>query len=129
MPGINGIEYLEAVREDYPNLPFILYTGEGSEAVASEAISAGVTEYLQKESGTSHYEVLANRIRNAVGQFHTSGELDRSRDLLESTEKLADVGGWEADVETGEQRWTEGTYASHGIDPDSDFDPTVDAGV
>ncbi len=67
MPGQSGIEFLETVRETTPDLPFILYTGKGSEAVASEAISAGVTDYLQKEAGTDHYEVLANRIRNAVG--------------------------------------------------------------
>lgn len=66
MPGQNGIEFLETVREAYPDLPFILYTGEGSEAVASDAISAGVTDYLQKETGTGQYTVLANRIRNAV---------------------------------------------------------------
>lgn len=40
MPGKNGIEFLEAVREDHPDLPFILYTGKGSEEVASEAISS-----------------------------------------------------------------------------------------
>jgi PAS domain S-box-containing protein len=66
MPGRNGIEFLDAIREDYPDLPFILYTGKGSEEVASEAISAGVTDYLQKGSGSEQYELLANRIRNAV---------------------------------------------------------------
>jgi len=35
MPGPNGIEFLERVRERDPDLPFILYTGKGSEAVAS----------------------------------------------------------------------------------------------
>jgi PAS domain S-box-containing protein len=129
MPGQSGIDFLQAIREDYPEFPFILYTGKGSEEIASEAISSGVTDYLQKASGTSQYEVLANRIRNAVSQFQTQRELDRSQDLLEATERLADTGGWEADVETGEQRWTEGTYAIHDIDPESDFDPTVDAGV
>jgi PAS domain S-box-containing protein len=68
MPGQNGIEFLEAVREEYPDLPFILYTGKGSEEVAGEAISAGVTEYLQKETGTGHYELLFNRIENAIEQ-------------------------------------------------------------
>lgn len=129
MPGKNGIEFLEAVRIDYPELPFILYTGKGSEEVASEAISAGVTDYLQKETGISQYEVLANRIKNAVSQYHNQRELNRSRDLLEHTEQLADVGGWEADAETGQQRWTPGTYRIHDLDPDSEFDPTVDAGV
>jgi DNA-binding NtrC family response regulator len=66
MPGIDGLAFLEAVRETHPDLPFVLYTGQGSEAVASEAIEAGVTDYLQKGVGTDQYELLANRIENAV---------------------------------------------------------------
>lgn len=82
MPGQNGIEFLEAVREEHEDLPFILYTGKGSEEVASDAISAGVTDYLQKESGTGQYPVLANRIRNAVEKYRTQTELaDREKRL------------------------------------------------
>ena len=66
MPRTNGIEFLDRVAEYYPNLPFILYTGKGSEEVASEAISAGVTDYLQKTSGTDDYALLSNRIVHAV---------------------------------------------------------------
>jgi PAS domain S-box-containing protein len=80
MPGRNGIEFLEAAREIDPTLPFILYTGKGSEEVASDAISAGVTDYLQKEAGTDQYAVLANRITNAV-------EYDRSRRMVERSER------------------------------------------
>jgi PAS domain S-box-containing protein len=68
MPGMTGIDFLQAVREDSPDLPFILFTGKGSEEVASEAISAGVTDYLQKQRGTEQYELLANRVTNAVEQ-------------------------------------------------------------
>jgi DNA-binding NtrC family response regulator len=68
MPGRSGIEFLEAVQDEHPDLPFILYTGKGSEDVASEAISAGVTDYLQKRPGPDQYTLLANRIRNAVEQ-------------------------------------------------------------
>ena len=75
MPGTDGIEFLETIRDSHPDLPFILYTGRGSEEVASDAISAGVTDYLQKESGTSQYEVLANRIRNAVEQARSRAQL------------------------------------------------------
>jgi len=80
MPGLTGIEFLQTVREEYPDLPFILYTGKGSEEVASDAISAGVTDYLQKESGTSQYTVLAHRIRNVVERY-------RSRRAVEETEE------------------------------------------
>lgn len=69
MPGIDGLEFLDAVRETHPDLPFILFTGKGSEEIAAEAISAGVTDYLQKEAGTDQFTVLANRIQNAVDQY------------------------------------------------------------
>ncbi|WP_251330914.1 hybrid sensor histidine kinase/response regulator [Haloplanus pelagicus] len=82
MPGRDGLEFLERVRERYPDLPFILFTGKGSEAVASEAISAGVTDYLQKETGTEQYELLANRIANAVEATRSS------RLLTERTRRL-----------------------------------------
>jgi PAS domain S-box-containing protein len=80
MPGLDGIEFLEAVRERYPELPFILFTGRGSETVASDAISAGVTDYLQKGSGTDQYTLLANRVLNAVERRRTSEKLEATRD-------------------------------------------------
>ncbi|MFB6135087.1 MAG: PAS domain S-box protein [Halanaeroarchaeum sp.] len=82
MPGQNGIAFLEAVRDEFPELPFILYTGKGSEEIASEAISAGVTDYLQKETGTDQYTVLANRITNVVESHQSRRRLaERNRDL------------------------------------------------
>ncbi|WP_343218024.1 PAS domain S-box protein [Haloplanus halophilus] len=82
MPERNGIEFLGAVREEYADLPFILFTGKGSEEVASDAISAGVTDYLQKEGGTGQYTVLANRIENAVSQYRSQRELEASQQRL-----------------------------------------------
>ncbi|WP_115864102.1 PAS domain S-box protein [Halorussus litoreus] len=69
VPDLNGLELLAEIRSENPNMPFILYTGKGSEEIASEAISAGVTDYLQKGGGTDQYHVLANRIQNVVGHY------------------------------------------------------------
>jgi len=80
MPGADGLEFLEAVRERDPGFPFVLFTGKGDEGVASDAISAGVTDYLQKDTGTDQYAVLANRVRNAVDRDRSKralGEHDR----------------------------------------------------
>ena len=89
MPGRDGTDFLEAVRETDPELPFILYTGKGSEAVASEAVSAGVTDYMQKGAGTDQYAVLANRVTNSVEQYRAEAEAERTRrrlgELAEST--------------------------------------------
>ena len=65
MPGTDGIEFLDMVRESWPDLPFILFTGTGSETVAGRAISRGVTDYIRK-GGREQYTLLANRIENAV---------------------------------------------------------------
>jgi len=46
MPDLDRLDVLNGVRDKYPDLPFILFTGKGSEEIASEAISKGVTEYL-----------------------------------------------------------------------------------
>ena len=90
MPRMDGIEFLKRVREAHPDFPFVLFTGKGSEEVASDAISAGVTDYLQKPGGTEQYELLAHRVRNAVEQYRTAqraATLDRVRTLV------ADVSG------------------------------------
>jgi DNA-binding NtrC family response regulator len=50
MPAVDGIELLAAVRVERPALPFVLFTGKGSEEIASGAISAGVTDYLQQST-------------------------------------------------------------------------------
>ena len=68
MPGMDGLELLDAVRESFPEIPFILLTGGGSERIASKAISAGVTDYIRKGVGKEQFTVLANRIENAIAR-------------------------------------------------------------
>ncbi|WP_158855221.1 PAS domain-containing protein [Halorhabdus sp. CUG00001] len=88
MPDCDGIAFLEAVRAEYDDLPFILFTGKGSEEIASDAISAGVTDYLQKGAGTSQYAVLANRVTNAVA---TARSRDRAATMHRMQKVLRDV--------------------------------------
>jgi len=81
MPETNGLEFFEQIPDEYAHIPFILFTGQGSEEVASDAFSLGVTDYLQKETGTDQYAVLANRIEQAVAnaRFQQRVELTRER--------------------------------------------------
>jgi PAS domain S-box-containing protein len=101
MPGQNGIEFLKAVRRKYPQLPFILYTGKGSEEVASDAISAGATDYLQKESGTDHFTVLANRIETVVERARAQQRHQRQADAIETAQEgiaIIDSDGYHVNV-------------------------------
>lgn len=88
MPRLNGIEFLEAVRVEYPDLPFILFTGKGSEEVAADAISSGATDYLQKKSGIDQYDLLANRITNAVAKAQSQQAERHLGELAENTDRI-----------------------------------------
>lgn len=87
LPDTDGLELLETVQDRYPELPFILFTGKGSEEVASDALSGGATDYLQKQSGTQQYELLANRIRNAVETARSEQQVQRSFEAINSAEE------------------------------------------
>jgi PAS domain S-box-containing protein len=66
---------------------------------------------------------------NITDRVDRKRELERSRDLLRHTETLTRTGGWEVDIDTGEQRWTDGTYAIHDLSSDDEFDLSVEDGI
>lgn len=51
-----------------------------------------------------------------------------SSQLLNESQEVAKLGGWELNLVTGLLFWTDETYRIHETSPDK-FDPTVDAGV
>lgn len=61
-----GLYFLKQVRNIDEDIPFIILTSDGSENIASEAISNGATDYLQKMDNSREYKVLNNRIKNYV---------------------------------------------------------------
>jgi PAS domain S-box-containing protein len=68
MPNFDGVQLAFTIRET-SDIPIILYTGHGSEEVASAAFEAGVDGYIWKESSASHYQVLSKRIRMVVEKY------------------------------------------------------------
>ena len=96
MPESDGLELLEDVRTVDPGLPFVLFTGRGSEEIASEAISAGVTDYLQKGVGRDRFEMLANSVENALDRRRVE------RDLRGVNAKVTAIHEFASDVAAAE---------------------------
>ena len=126
MPGMDGLAFLDAVRDSFPDLPFLLFTGRGSEEIASEAISRGVTDYLQKEMGSDQYAVLANRITNAVERYRSQRELEEREQRLARAQEVAALGNWNWDFESRVLRGSAQTYRIFGVDPAS-FDGSLES--
>lgn len=112
----------ERVRDRGCEIPFILFTGRGNEAVASEAVSAGVSDYLRKGTGTGQYEVLANRIRNYAGQYRTEREIDRIRRRYELVARAASDVIFEWEAESDHIAFSGGYADQFGVDPPADPD-------
>ena len=68
LPNTNGLKILKTVREEHPKLPFILSADRGDEGVASEAISADVSEYL-RHSEVRQWEELVAIVTDLVEDY------------------------------------------------------------
>ncbi|NLV05108.1 ATP-binding protein [Haloarcula rubripromontorii] len=88
LPEQTGVEFLDAVRKRAPDLPFVLFTSEGSEAAASDAISAGVTEYIRADGGAEPYARLAHTVVDAVERTADDIEYTQSTRRERAIEEL-----------------------------------------
>lgn len=61
LPNLTGIEIIKRTRENYPYLPMILITGEGSERLAVDAIRAGASDYITKPFDSDYLLAVVER--------------------------------------------------------------------
>jgi len=84
MPGMNGIELLKEIRGGGMDIPLIIFTGKGREAVVIEALNSGADFYLQKGGDPEALFIeLAFKIRQAVQRKRTEEALVRTRFSIE----------------------------------------------
>lgn len=108
MGTMTGLEFYDRVRTDATAVPFILFTGEGSEAIASEALGAGVDSYLQKSPDAGNFSVLANRIVLLVEQSHAKRQTRKLRQTYEVIAKTSTDAFWIQDLASGKTLYSEG---------------------
>jgi len=76
LPDGTGIELLQRVQAAYEMLPVVLYTANGSEAIASDAVEAGVSAYIPKAGDDA-----PERLRKAIETHAVSRLSGRNGDL------------------------------------------------
>ncbi len=83
MPGMGGLELLQRLKEDHPDIEVILLTGHASTADGVSGIKAGAFDYLTKPV---EFEHLLSKVRQAADQVRRREE---KREELEFKEKMA----------------------------------------
>ncbi|MBK9731769.1 MAG: response regulator [Chitinophagaceae bacterium] len=85
-----GIELLKEVRKKNPNIPVIIFTGQGDERVDLEAMNAGASDYLVK--GQIDSNILERSMRYSIKQAQTQEKLLGHEQNLRMAEKFALTG-------------------------------------
>ncbi len=85
LPEVDGISLLKTVRVQHPDFPFIIFTSEGSEAVASRAIHARATDYLITDRLANQWDRFTELIEQAI-EFHRA-----QSDLTDVEARLQDT--------------------------------------
>lgn len=68
MPEMNGVEVIQRVREMNNNVPFIFYTGHGSEQLMREVIKFGAFDFLDKPALDGLEETISRGLREGIGE-------------------------------------------------------------
>lgn len=70
MPEMNGLELTQAVKREFPLIPIILMTAQGSEKIAVQALEKGASSYVPKR-------ILAEDLASTVDQVLSAARAER----------------------------------------------------
>ncbi len=95
MPNMNGLDLVAEVKEQYPLVPIILMTSQGSEEIAVEALQKGAASYVPKRLlagellevvdrvlSASHDVRGRARLMNRMSRYEYSFDLENDLDLV-----------------------------------------------
>jgi DNA-binding response OmpR family regulator len=112
MPGLSGIETLEKIKAEFPNLPVVMITKSEEESIMEDAIGSNIADYLIKPVKPN--QILLSLKRNLENrklvsekstmsyqqEFRNIGmELNNKLDFQEWTEVFKKLNRWELELE------------------------------
>ncbi|MBU1369335.1 MAG: PglZ domain-containing protein [Bacteroidetes bacterium] len=115
MPGLSGIETLEKIKAEFPNLPVVMITKSEEESIMEDAIGSNIADYLIKPVKPN--QILLSLKRNLENrklvsekstmsyqqEFRNIGmELNNQLNFKEWTEVFKKLTRWELELERTE---------------------------
>jgi diguanylate cyclase (GGDEF)-like protein len=100
MPGMDGFQTCRELRglPGFESLPVLMLTGLDDDASINRAYEAGATDFFVK---STHWSLLAGRLRYLLRSSRTRLELERSKSKLARAQDLARMGSFDWKRELG----------------------------
>jgi signal transduction histidine kinase len=86
----DGLQVLRAIKAHYPNCPVIMFTANGSEEIAVEAMQAGLDGYVLKSP--QHYVRLLATVQSALERAQQRQVMKEIEKQVQHQEQLAAIG-------------------------------------
>jgi PAS domain S-box-containing protein len=121
----NGLAVLRGIRGAGIEVPVVMLTGQGDEAIAVELMKAGAADYVVKASLSPEgigrsllYAVSLGNAHEAAKQ--AQAELRATAERLRLATTSADIGTWDLNLATGAMVWDDRCRMILGIPPNAE---------
>jgi diguanylate cyclase (GGDEF)-like protein/PAS domain S-box-containing protein len=122
MPGLDGFGVCEEIRRNPAagDVPVVMMTALDDVESIRRAYECGATDFATKPL---HWLILSHRVRYLLRASANVAELRRSRERLAAAQRLARMGSWRLDFETGELRISAEFIELYGFDTGDEVVP------
>ncbi|MBN2715285.1 MAG: sigma-54-dependent Fis family transcriptional regulator [Deltaproteobacteria bacterium] len=90
MPGVDGIQLTERIRDSYPDVPVIVITSFGSMETAVASLRAGAYDFVTKPF---EIEILRRALERAVGNARLQKEVNALKETVEKSVAFQEIHG------------------------------------
>lgn len=90
IPGMNGLEFLEALKKENKDIPVVMITGQGDENIAVQAMKLGAWDYMVKSA--DFFTLLPSVIEKVVGERKLKESLQRSENRFKEIFEKSPIG-------------------------------------
>jgi diguanylate cyclase (GGDEF)-like protein/PAS domain S-box-containing protein len=102
-----------ARRSDKEPIPVLVAAEAREPGVIESAYAAGATDFIPSPI---NWPLLGHRVRQLLRSSHSIAELMRARASLETLQRIAGLGSWNWEVESGQMEWSEKVFTILDLD-------------
>ena len=131
LPDMTGAAFIKDLGTQKQVPPFIMVTGRDDSSLAVQMMKTGACDYLLKD--TSFLDRLNSVVSRALQETEIRGRLEnaelslrQSESRLARAQKIARMGSWEWDIQSGNIYWSDELYRIFGLTPGSPENISID---